>query len=262
MNKNAVKGFVKAAIIVGVVYAVFYYISYYRWNKINLDDVDITYHESDNVEDEKENEVNKDEYKAIYDKVKFELVESNYGEEFFDIYYNGSSFTNDYYIYLAVINLIKDENVVNCNLEKEFNKIEIAQKIDEIFGTIKYEDKSVTTKNNYLNITYDEVNGTYKVKVNNKCSGIDYSNGAIKNEYEKATILGDYLYVYEKAIYLNYTYDNNGNLVFNYHIGLTSDSPVVGNDYNSLNLDDFKSYVYKFEIDGGNYKLKSISVDK
>ena len=261
------KGFIKAVVIVGIVYAVFYYFSYNSWDSQNLDDVDVTYNEEnailgDDYPDKNDKDTNdkKDNYKLLYDNYNFELLENNYGEEFFDMYYNGANFSSEYYIYLAIVHLMNNENLVNCNFEKTYTKDEVANKIVELFGNVAYNNKSFTTKNNYLSISF--VNDAYKVKVNNKCGGFDFQNGGIKNKYEKALTMNDELYIYEKAFYVDYSTSSNGNLVFNYHALLTKESPILGTDINKLNMDDFKSYVYKFTMENGGYKLVSISEEK
>ena len=118
---------------------------------------------------------------------------------------------------------------------------------------------SFTTKNNYLSVTFDELNQKYYVKINDKCAGFDYSDGGIKTIYYDSKVKDNYLYIYEKAMYLDYSYDSNSNLVYNYHSGLDKNSNVVGNDYNSLNLSNFPTYVYKFEIKNNVYKFISVN---
>jgi hypothetical protein len=271
MTNGMGKGFIKAAVIVAILYAVFYYFSYNRWSGQSLDDVDATYKEDkailgDDYEDnpvkgeDKTDTKEEDNYKLLYEKYNFELLENNYGEEFFNMYYGGASFNSEYYIYLAIVNLMNNENLVNCNLEKTYTLEEVSNKIVELFGEVEYDNKSFTTKNNYLSITFN--NDQYKVKVNNKCGGFDYSNGGIKNKYDKALSLGNELYIYEKAFYLDYSTGNDGNLQFNYHSLLSKDSPVVGHDLNKLNMDDFTSYIYKFTMENGGYKLVSVSEEK
>ncbi len=262
MSNGVGKGFIKAVVVVGIVYAVFYYFTYNNWNSQNLDDIDVSYKEENAHlgDDYPETKEKTDDYRLIYEKYSFEFVENNYGEEFFDMYYKGTPFNSDYYIYLAIINLMNNENAINCNLEKTFTKDEVANKINELFGKVNYEDKSFTTKNNYLSIKFSGDN--YLVKVNNKCGGFDFTNGGIKNKYEKSLVLENELFLYEKAFYVDYSTNLDGNIVFNYHSLLTKDSPIVGTDFNKLNMDDFKSYVYKFTIDNGGYRLVSISEEK
>ena len=262
MNNEMIKGLIKAVVIVGIAYALFYYFSYQKWSNKSLDNIDVTYRESnDNIKEskDKEDNTNDKDYRALYELVKFEFLEYNYGEGYFDYYYSNKPFDSEFYIYYSIISLMNNENVVNCNLEKDFSVSEVTTKINEVFGDIPFEHKSFTTSNNYLNVIYDDVNQLYKVKVNNKCGGFDFTNGGIKNEYYKYVMVNDSLLIYEKAFYLKYSTGNNGNIVFNYYNGLTSNSKIVGTKYDELNLDEFDTYVYRFEKKNGRYVFVSIS---
>lgn len=266
VKSNVSKGFVKAAIILCFLYAVVYFISFSKWKNSHFDDIDITYRETDDktgkIEDktdktDKTDEKDEKEYKAIYDKVNYELLENHFGEEFQNIYYNGADFSSTYYIYLAIINIVKDNARVNCNLKMDIDESKVRFEINSLFGSVNYDNQSFKTKNGYLEITYNKDQNKYSVKLN-KCSGFDYSNGGIKNIYSGHSLVGNYLYIYEHAIYLDYSQSVNGNLVFNYHSGVSKDSKIIGNDINKLDMDKLDTYVYTFEKEKEGYKLVSI----
>lgn len=258
----------KAAIILCFLFAVVYFISFSRWKNSHFDDIDITYRETDDetgkledmpsdktdIEDEKK-------YKSIYEKVNFELLENNFGEEFQNMYYNGENFSSTYYIYLAIINIVKDKAKVNCNLKMDIDEAKVRFEINSLFGSVNYNNQSFKTKNGYLEINYNKEQNKYSVKLN-KCSGFDYSKGGIKNIYSGYSLVGNYLYIQEHAVYLDYSQSVDGNLVFNYHSGVSKDSPVVGNDINKLDTNKLDTYVYKFEKEKEGYKLISITKQK
>ena len=259
MKNGMIRGLLKALAIVGIGYAIFYYVAYSSWKNNSFKDIDITYNDgTSEVEPKKEDKKEKD-YSNLYDSVKFEYLEYNYGEEFYDYYYGSKDFDSKFYIYYAIINLLDNENIINCNLEKEISSLDVKKKINDVFGDVLITNASFTTANNYLDIQYDASSDKYYVKINDKCSGFDYSNGGIKNEYYDAEVKGNYLYIYEKALYLDYSYDSTGNIIYNYHNGINKNSSIAGNSYSSINLDNLPTYVYKFELKDGMYKFISVN---
>lgn len=259
MNSSVFKGFVKAAVILSIVLAVLYVVSYNKWLNRSFDDIDITY--KDDEEFVSEVKVDKDSFKGLYNQINFEFLEQNYGEEFFDIYYQGEKFSNNYYLYVGIINLIKDDVIVNCNLEKEIPATQVDFKINEIFDNPVYQKESFTTKNGYMTVKYNGETDRFIIKINDKCSGFDYTNGGIKNEMYDVIERGDYLYIYEKALYLNYTRDSNGNIKFNFHNGLSSSSKVISDNLDSINMNEIETYKYSFLKRDDKYKLVSIEKD-
>ncbi len=253
---NIGKGFVKALVILGVLGLAFYYISYRVWLSKGVGNVDITYREegsSDTKED-----LEKIPYKDIYEKVSFETLEANFGEEFSDIYYQGRNFTSEYYIYTAIINLLKDNFVTNCNYETVIPSDEVEFKIKELFNTPIYELKSFKTKNGLLSITYNASNKTFGVKISN-CSGYNFDNGGIKVEFYNKEFAGNYLYVYEKAYYIDHSKDASGAMTFNYHSGPSSEYPVIANSYEKLKKEQVATFRYSFIRENGKYYLTGIN---
>ena len=249
------KALIKAIIILVIIFSVSYIFAYNKWKDNHFDDLDVTYKE--NTDDEKE-VISGEKYKNLYYKVNYELIQKNFGQEFFDNYYGSKEFNDDYYIFVAVVNMIQNETLTNCNVEREVIGIEVQNKIYEIFGSVSYTPKSFSTADNNLVITYDGIDDKYSIKTN-KCSDFDYTNGGIKTEYVKSSIIGDSLYFYEKALYLDYSYDLNNNLVFNYHQGINKDSKIISNSVESLDLEKVPTYVYKFDKKNNNYYFTSVT---
>lgn len=253
---NIVKGFVKAFIIVGVIYLLFYYISYNVWLKKGFDNIDVTYKE-ENTTNQNEPQPSNQEYQDLYNKLNFEVLETNFGEEFTNIYFGSTSFTSEYYLYMGIISLVKDNFVTNCNFEKEIPVQEVDFKIKELFDMPIYENKSFSTKNGYLNITYDGSRGVYVVKTN-KCSGFDYSKGGVKTQIYNSNTAGNHLYIYAKAYYVDNSQDSNGALTFNYHSGPKKEYPTIANNIDKLDLNKVATYKYTFVRENNKYHLSSI----
>lgn len=264
MNNSAVRGLLKATVILGFVFIVIYFLSYNKWltYKDSFDDVDITYGKTEQKENvdgkDKETTVNTVDYKKIYEKINYEFLEYNLGEDFFDVYYGSNIITDEYYIFVGLIHLLNNETVLNCNLVKEIGANDVDLKIKELFGNVKYIKKSFATANDIFKVEYNYSTDKYVVTTS-KCSGFDFDNGGIKNIYVNGEIKGDYLYIYEKSLYLNYTYDGNGNIIFNYHANINKDSDIIANSLDKINLDNIATYKYIFKNNNGVYTLESIS---
>ena len=257
MNNSAVRGLLKAIVIVGLLFMVVYYLSYNKWLKHDFDSVDITYRVDDTPEKEKTSDNTK--IKELYSNVNYELLQYNFGEDFYDVYYNNKPFYDEYFIYFGIINIIRNDIIVNCNLEKSITSQELKKEIDSIFGSVKYTNKSFTDKNNKINIDYDSDKDIYNVKLNGTCSGFDYSNGGIKSIYKNYEIKDNYLYIYEKASYVESIKDKNGNIKYNYHKDVNKKSEVIANNFDKVDINILPTYVYKFASENNEYKLKSIT---
>ena len=245
-----VRGLAKALIVLGVIVIGFTLFSRRKSSLEDIDGIEYKYIEKDAI---KEEDI-KEDFKYLYEKVNYELLQDNFGSEFFNIYYNNDNFSND--LYIAVINLIKDKTKIKCNIEKEINKVEIYSKIKEIFGdNIKFVDK--TYENNNISIKYDEKTSTYHIKTN-KCSEYDYKNGGIREEYVKTSKIGNSLNIYVKVMYIDYSNDENGALLFNYHQWITKDDKILSNDLSTIDKDILPTYKYIFEINKNNYNFKQV----
>ena len=260
MNNSVVRGFLKSIIIVGVVFAITYFLTYNKWMHHDFDKVDITYRESEGQKkEENKGQESTTEYKDLYSSINYEFLEYYFGEEFYDIYYKNKALTEDYFLYVGIINLIKNDAAANCNYETVLDSNIVKEKVKSLFGDVKYTDKSFKTKNGYLSFEYDSTANNYKVRLNGVCSGFDYSNGGIKNVFQKSIKDDDTLYLYENAFYLNYSKDKGGNIVFNYHKDIYSDSKVIANSFDKLDLTVVPTYIFKFVKSNNMYTLQSIT---
>ena len=260
MNNVAVRGFLKAVIIVGLIFVVFYYVSYNKWLNHDFDSVDITYRNDDLDDNSSKNDsINDKEYKELYSNINYELLQYNFGEEFYDVYYNNKPFYDEYYIYVGVINIIKNDLIINCNFERTIKVSELQNKINSLFGNIKYNNKSFTTKNNKISINYNADEDSYTVKLNGTCSGFDYSGGGIKSIYRKTEIDNNSIYIYEKSLYVLNIKDKNGNIKTNYYKDINKDSQIIANTFEKVDIGVLPTYVYKFTKENNNYTLKSIN---
>ena len=248
------KGMIKGLIFVAIIGAVIYYVSYRNWLNQDFGDLVVNYKEDEDVV--KPTKPNID-YKALYGKVNYKFLEENFGSEFYDIYYMNVPFSNEYYLYVAIINIIHKELITECNYYRELSSVEVEWKVKEIFGDVDFKKISFETEDKHLSITYNQEMDVFIVKTNS-CSGYDYKNGGIYTTATDYKVEGDYLYIYEKAMYLNYTYDNFGNLIFNYHNGLKSTDKIVANDIDSIDLDSVTSYKLLFRKTNDSYAFVGV----
>jgi hypothetical protein len=260
MNKILV-AFVKASIVVLVLFIIVYTLSYNKWKKnSNFDDVDITYRETGDNGEQIDITQKETSHEELYNSLNFEFVENNYGEEFFPIYYGSQEMDFKYYIYMAITNIIKNDTKTNCNLTKTIKKSDVDKMINSLFGPVPYVDLSFSTNNNYMVVDYDLDNYLYTVTINNKCSEYDFSQGGIKTQYLKEEYKNNALYIYEKAYYVEYGVDGNGLLSFNYHSGVDKNSPIISKSVETLDLNKVDTYVYKFVKEKTGFGL--VSIDK
>jgi hypothetical protein len=259
MNK-IMSAFVKASIVVLVLFIIVYTLSYNKWKKnSNFDDIDITYKETGTNGEKVDIKQQETSHEELYSSINFEFVENNYGEEFLPVYYGSQEMDFKYYLYMAIVNIIKTETKTDCNLTKTVRKSDVDKMINYLFGAVPYIDLSFSTNNNYMVVDYDSDNNIYNVTVN-KCSEYDFSQGGIKTQYIKEEIKNNTLYIYEKAYYVEYSIDENGLLSFNYHSGVDKNSPVISKSIETLDLNKVDTYVYKF--DKGKSSFNLVSIDK
>ncbi len=256
MNE-ALRGMVKGLLIVIVLAAVCYAISYRMWLNAGFGNEIIEYKDEDDNNVDKDSKPDVIEYKKLYEKVNYSFVQKNFGSEFYDMYYENKPFTSDFYIYLAVINIINTENTDSCLIERNIASVEVELKIKEIFGLVAYENKSFTTKDGGLEIKYNKETDSYSVRVN-KCRDYDFKNGGVYTALTGYSTEGGNLYIEEMAVYLNYTYSSNGYLIFNYHQSLSKDSPVIANDVDSLSPDAVGKYRLVFKKENNNYVFTGV----
>ena len=258
MNNEVLKGFTRAFIIISVVLVILFFYKYNTWHDRDLNEFDITYRYEDDIKETKV--VDDKEYKELYKKVNFEYIENNFGKEFFDIYYGKKEFTDEYYLFTGLINILGNELNINCNINRIISSFEVEMEVRNIFGNINLTNKSFTVDNGTFNVIYNDADKSYIVTTN-KCSGFDFANGGIKTEYYKSSIVNDYLYIYEKVTYLDYSTGDNGELLFNYHNGVNKTDKIISNEYNEGLIKELPTYRLVFEKENNSYKFVSISRD-
>ena len=260
MNSNAGRGFLKAVLIVGFVFAITYFISYNKWASFDFNQVDMSYKTSDQDKTPTNNSVDvSDKYKSLYSKLNYELLEYNFGEEFYDIYYNNKEFYDEYFIYVGIVNLLQNDMILNCNLDTYIKESVLKEEITSIFGNVEYVNKSFNTKNGNVSIIYDSNSNQYNVKLNGKCSGLSTTFNGIKNIYQKSEIDEEFLFIYDKSLYVESIKDSNGNLVFKYHKDINQDSEVVANVFDKIDIETLPTYRIKFIMHDNVFTIDSIT---
>ncbi len=258
--KQAFKGFIKAFVIVSVLFSILYFVSYRRWLNRDIKSSDIKYNyieEGSSIKNVDLKKENKSDFSYLYNKVSYEFLENNFGEDFFDYYYGNKLLSDEYYIFVGIINLIHNELVFNCKYDKVISTSLIDESIKSIFGDVKYNNTSFVTSNKHLSVEYDDESLSYHIKTD-KCSGFDYSNGGIKSEIYEVYSFNNNLYIDEKVMYLDYSLDSFGNIIFNYHSGISKNDKIISNKYEEINKNDLPVYRYSFIEKNGKYFLKSI----
>ena len=248
------KGMLKGLAFVIIVGAIIYFVSYRNWLNQDFGDLVVEYKEDEDVIKPTKEDV---DYKDIYDKVNFKMLEENFGSEFYDMYYMNIPFSDEYYLYVAIINIIHKELLTECNYYREISSVEVEWKVKEIFGDVEFKKISFETKDKHLSINYNEGMDIFIVRTNS-CSGYDYANGGIYTTALDYKTEGDYLYIYEKAMYLNYTYDNFNNLLFNYHEGIHSTDRIIANDIDKVDLAKIPTYKLLFKKTNDSYAFVGV----
>ena len=255
MNET-LRGMIKGLIIAGIIMGALYIISYRVWLNKSLDDLVVEY-KDEGINPDDHNQKETVDYKKYYEKVNYQFVQKNFGSEFYKIYYENAPFTNEYYLFLAVINIIDKEAQNSCAFAKEINRLEVEAKVKELFGPVAFINTSFETQDKGLSIIYNENSGTYAIKIT-KCRDYDYKNGGIYTTSVGYSIESNILYIDEIALYLDYSYGPSGNLIFNYHANLSKDSAVIANDVDRINRDSVTKYKLVFEKENDDYIFKGI----
>ena len=257
--KEASRGFIKAIIIVGLLFAVVYIVSYRNWINKKFGDNNFKYNEEGlNVE---KKEVNVSDYLDLYNKVSFDFLENNFGEEFFNIYYGNEKFSNEYYLFVGVLNIISKDLVINCNYDRVLSSKDVDSSIKSIFGNVEYDKKTFETLNHHFSIEYNEELDSFHV-LTDKCSGYDFSNGGIKSELVDAEMFQNKLYLDEVVMYVDYSIDSNLGMKFNYRAGIDKNSKFISNSYEDVDKKLLPVYRYTFKNENNNYYLESIKINK
>lgn len=258
---DILKGFIRAAIILAVLFLVFYIYSYKSWEKedfgsnIIYNEEDIYKHDTPIKEDINVEEVGRN----LYGKFNFEFLENNFGTSYFDEYYKLDSnyskdFSSDFIIYTAIINLLKNSFSNQCNTTNIITSSMVNDTVYDMFGFFVTSNSSSIVLDG-LTITYDSVNNIYLVE-NSKCSGnLNKYSGYIKTELYKVEKNLDNIYVYEIVYFYNIDKKTGEE---NYYSGLTRDSKILAHKNADLDRTKLNTYILIFD---SNNKLVKIQKD-
>lgn len=254
---DALKGFIRAVIILSILFLVFYVFSYKIWEKKEFDS-DVIYNEEDINKNDKPiiNDVNIEEVgKSLYGKFNFEFLENNFGSSYFNEYYKldgnySKDFSSDFIVYTAVVNLLKNSFSNTCNTTNIITLSMLNDTVYELFGFFITNDSKEIVLDG-LKITYDSNNKIYLVE-NNKCSGnLDKYSGYIKTELYKVEKNLDNTYVYETVYFYNVDKETG---VENYYSGLNNKSKILA--HKNIDLDRTKLSRYILIFDSNNKLIK------
>lgn len=263
------KGFVKGMLLALVIGAIWYTISYKVWESKGFDD---NLNLSDYFEEEKEfypqvSDNKTDLAKKLYSKINYKMLEENFGKDFFSQYYDKNltdrdDFSSEFIIFLAVINIEKDNFMTECNRKVELPSSTVENKIKELFGNdISYQKVSFQNSDKTFSINYLQDKDSYEV-INTSCSGISFNKDYIETEFLESESSGNNLLITEVAYYTSYTEKVDGSYVLNFHSGLSKDSSIIytSNMESAIDKNKFTKYVYTFvKGSGDNYYFSSVS---
>ena len=215
------KGTIKGILLLSAIVLTIYILGYKKWESEEFAD-DIDYSEYMEKPQLQENDFDVEKAKSIYEKISFKMIVENFGEEFVDMYYNQKSFSNEFIIYLAVVDLNKDTFRIECNNKIIISKADLDKRIKELFGNYtQYKDMSFETKNKKLSIKYSEETNTYTIN-NYSCSGTEYGKGHIETKLKNATLINNQLEIEEYVYYLDYELNNDGIYILKYYDSLNN----------------------------------------
>ena len=147
------------------------------------------------------------DYKALYEIYNFKVVEEYYGKDFKKIYYEKENFTNEYYLYLSVINLTKNNYIFVCNNDFTITESEVNKKMKELFGEVTYTATSFKNSDNTFSITYNAKKNNYNVKTT-KCAGVVPYTNYVETSYLGGLHKDNTIEIYENAYYVSYVTSN------------------------------------------------------
>ena len=218
--------------------------------------VDIGENEEKEKEKKNGNYDNAYKYEELYEKYNYQMVQEYFGEDFKDIYYKGNEFTKEFYLYLSVINLTKNNYIVVCNSSNSLKASDVHAKIKELFGSVPYTQTSFYSKDGNLSIEYKADTNEYVVKTK-RCAGISQETPHVETKFLGGKKVDDTSFeIYENAYYVKIS-QVEGNLVFEYHKDVFETSTKI---YDTSKMDEstFAKYKMIFEVKNDNYYLKAI----
>lgn len=191
------------------------------------------------------------DYESIYNKYDFKYVQEIFGSEFSEYYYKDKEFSDDFYLYVAVMNLTKNKFTLVCHNSIDISESTIKDKVTELFGKVTFNHKSYTSADGNMVITYNGNSKTYNV-VNNRCSGIDIKKGYIETKFLGGIDNNGVIEIYENAHLVKQTEDNNGVLSVNNYYGVNESTGIAKTSNN------YYIYKYTFTKEGDSFYLNKI----
>ena len=174
--------------------------------------------------------------KTIYSKYDFTRVQNYYGDSFKDIYFANKSISDEYMIYLALLNILEDDFSKECKIEKSFPEYDIKAKVFELFGGKPY--NNVSFELDGLKVTFE--NDIYKV-VTSKCSTLDFMSDRIDTEYASNQVVDGRLVITVYGYLV--TFDDG---MYNYYKDITHNSEILGHDIATIDKKNFTKYTLVF----------------
>lgn len=251
--KEAGKGFIRAAAILLGLLIVFNLLKpvIYGNQKQSEEDAYGIYGGDDDTPAVKITYDNKHDYESIYNKYDYKYVQEIFGSEFSDYYYKDREFSDDFYLYVAVMNLTKNKFTLVCHNSVDISEATMKEKITELFGNVQFTNKSYTSADGNLVITYNEATKAYKVE-NQRCSGIDIKKGYIETKFLGGKEKDGKIEIYENAHLVKQSEDANGVLTINNYYGVTESSGIT------KTANNYYIYKYTFVKNGDSFYLDKI----
>jgi hypothetical protein len=200
--------------------------------------------DEDKDDDKKKNQDfdNDYDYESIYDKYNFKTLEGFYGNDFKKLYYDKADFTNEYYLYLSVINQTRNNYIFVCNNDFSIKESDVNNKIKELFGNVNYTPTSYTSSDKSFSITYNEKSKNYTIKTS-KCAGILPYTNYIETKYLGGIHKDNTIEIYENAYYVSYVKKDG-----QYREVLHKDVTEYSSEALSQGENSFAKYKLIFEI--------------
>lgn len=193
----------------------------------------------------------KHDYESIYDNYSFRFIQEIFGNEFQDYYYKNKSFDDNLYLFVTVMNLTKNKFTLVCHNNVEISEATIKAKMTELFGNVTFTNKSYTTSDNNLVITYNDDIKMYTVE-NRRCSGVDVKKGYVETKFLGGKENDGTIEIYENAHLVKQTEDANGVLTINNYYGVGESTGIAKTTNN------YYIYKYIFTKSGDSFYLTGI----
>jgi len=262
---NALKGFIKASVFLLILITVLYVVSYNIWENNGFEDDGnyLKYFDEEEYNQSISNEnIDLEIAKKIHSSLTYKNISENFGKDYFSLYYGKDYLTvnklpSNFIIYLAIINLNNNSFLNECNNSITIPTETVDKKIKELFGNIKYDKISWKSKDESLEIIYNEEFDNYTI-INKKCSGISFGEGHIETEFIESRISGNTLEIYEYVYYLDYVENSDGSYVLNYYDSLDNNGKIVATgELDNVARNKLLKYKFTFKIENDNYYFET-----